>query len=85
MPWLWQAEKAHGTVEEKRMSDSKQSVPSCPYCGCIPHDNVGQCPNVKSIEYFADGRVKRVEKHAPQQHVHLSADDLWDISHPRRS
>jgi len=30
----------------------------CPYCGRI-HDGV--CPKVKSIEYYHDGAVRRVE------------------------
>jgi len=37
-------------------------VPECPYCGGIPHQHVGQCSAVKAIEYYEDGRIKRVEK-----------------------
>lgn len=36
--------------------------PKCPYCGCVPHQNVGQCPNVQKIEYYPDGTIKSVEK-----------------------
>lgn len=38
------------------------AAPSCPYCGNLPHANIGQCPNVKRIEYYPDGTVKSVEK-----------------------
>lgn len=40
-------------------------IPSCPYCGGLPHDHVEQCPNIKSVEYFPNGVIKRVEKHTP--------------------
>lgn len=32
----------------------------CPHCGNI---HSGQCSRVKAIEYYPDGRVKRVEYH----------------------
>lgn len=34
----------------------------CPYCGKAVHAHVGQCTAIKSIEYYEDGRIKRVEK-----------------------
>jgi hypothetical protein len=37
-------------------------TPTCPYCGCWPHEHLGQCPEVKAIEYFPNGTIKRVEK-----------------------
>ena len=40
-----------------------QPLPTCPYCGCIPHQGgVSQCPNVRRIEYYPDGTIKSVEK-----------------------
>lgn len=38
-------------------------VSPCPHCGMVGH--VGKCPLVSAIEYFPDGRVKRVEYHGP--------------------
>jgi hypothetical protein len=32
---------------------------SCQWCGCGPH--IGKCPEVKSLEYNADGTIKRIE------------------------
>jgi len=32
----------------------------CSYCGSY---HVGVCPRIKSIEYYANGTVKRVELH----------------------
>lgn len=37
-------------------------TPQCPYCGCWQHQNLGQCPNIKKIEYYPDGTIKSVEK-----------------------
>ena len=39
--------------------------PQCPFCGCWPHENIGQCPNVLKVEYYPDGMIKSVEKRAP--------------------
>ncbi len=33
----------------------------CPYCGLI---HTGTCPRIKSIEYYPNGIVKRVELHS---------------------
>jgi len=38
----------------------------CAYCGMT---HVGTCPRVKSMEYFPDGRVKRVEFHELRPHA----------------
>jgi hypothetical protein len=35
---------------------------TCPYCGCVPHHHVEQCPQVVKVEYYPDGRIKSVEK-----------------------
>ena len=35
---------------------------ACEYCGGNPHQPTA-CPEVKSIEFFPDGRIKRLEKH----------------------
>lgn len=37
-------------------------MPTCPYCGGVPHYHVEQCPAVFKIEYYPDGRIKSVEK-----------------------
>jgi len=37
-------------------------MPQCPYCGSLPHQNIGQCPNVLKVEYYPDGTIKSVEK-----------------------
>jgi hypothetical protein len=37
----------------------------CPHCASY---HSGRCPVVKAIEYFNDGRVKRVEYHDPMQY-----------------
>jgi hypothetical protein len=29
----------------------------CPYCGAVPHQHIGQCPNVKKVEYYPDGTI----------------------------
>jgi len=38
------------------------STPQCPYCGCVPHESLGQCSAIKRIEYYPDGSIKSVEK-----------------------
>ena len=38
------------------------AIESCPYCGFQPHDYITQCPSVKAIEYYEDGRIRRIEK-----------------------
>lgn len=45
---------------------------SCPYCG---NNHSGVCPRVKSIEYFPDGTIKKVDFKIPAdefapQHIH---------------
>lgn len=35
-------------------------VPSCPYCGAFMHIS-GMCPRIKSIEYYPDGSLRKVE------------------------
>lgn len=42
-------------------SDTVQ-LSTCRWCGCS-HD--GMCPRVKTIEYYRNGSVKRVEFHEP--------------------
>lgn len=37
----------------------------CPYCGSgIPHD--GLCPEIKAVDYYPDGTLKRVELLTPK-------------------
>lgn len=38
------------------------SFQTCAHCGLV-HILGGLCPTIKSIEYYPDGRVKRVEYH----------------------
>ena len=40
---------------------------ACRYCGHIHGD---LCPQVKALEYNADGSVRRVEFFAPVDHIH---------------
>lgn len=35
---------------------------TCPYCGSMPHEHLGQCPMILKIEYYPDGTIKSVEK-----------------------
>ena len=51
------------------MTTTAPKPESCPYCGCVPHDNIGQCPSVKEVEYFPDGQVKRVVKHSDSEYT----------------
>ena len=37
-------------------------VPQCPYCGCVPHQHIEQCPLVARVEYYPNGTIKSVEK-----------------------
>lgn len=37
-------------------------MPTCPYCGCVPHQHIEQCPQVVKVEYYPDGSIKSVEK-----------------------
>lgn len=39
---------------------------ACAHCG---NGHIGRCPLVKSIEYFEDGRIKRIEYHEPHQYT----------------
>lgn len=48
------------------MSTSGITTPSttiphqgCPYCAAISHS--GMCPRIKSIEYYPNGTIKKVE------------------------
>jgi hypothetical protein len=34
----------------------------CEHCGCI---HAGVCLRIKTIEYFENGKIKRVEYHSP--------------------
>jgi hypothetical protein len=38
----------------------------CQHCGFI-HDGV--CPRIKSIEYYENGMLKKVEYHAPYEPI----------------
>jgi hypothetical protein len=40
---------------------------ACPYCG---HFHGDLCPQVKAYEYDHEGRLKRVEFFAPNDHIH---------------
>lgn len=42
------------------MSRTAIPIPKCPYCGFLPHD-VRECSQVRAIEFYPDGTVKRVE------------------------
>lgn len=46
----------------------------CPYCSnsWIRVDHDGICPKVKSIEYYPDGTVKRVELRDESAHIQPS-------------
>lgn len=48
------------------MTETTAGVPfKCRYCdGFMPH-LLEQCPNVRAIEYYPDGTIKRVEKTQP--------------------
>jgi hypothetical protein len=37
----------------------------CQYCGNSPSHSAEMCPLVKSIEYYPNGNIKRVEKVQP--------------------
>ena len=37
------------------------AVPSCCYCGSQMSHAGFICPNIKSIEYYQDGSIKKVE------------------------
>ena len=43
-------------------SETAMSIPKCPYCGFWPHDSLEECPALKSIEYYPNGNIKKVEK-----------------------
>jgi len=48
---------------------AKIELYACPYCGHGIQHSVEACPRIKTIEYFADGRVKRVEKMTPADFI----------------
>ena len=41
----------------------------CGYCGCY---HQGICSRIKSIEYYPNGTMKKIEYHAPQYFVNLT-------------
>jgi hypothetical protein len=41
------------------------NMPHCPHCGPGVLHVGGPCPRVRAVEYYPDGRVKRVEYHDP--------------------
>ena len=43
----------------------------CKHCGVI-HET--RCPCIKSIEYFEDGTIKRIE--------YLTSADYWPVTYP---
>lgn len=45
------------------MIEQLQSLQSCCHCGMY---HIGMCPRVKSVEYYPDGTIKRVEYHAAE-------------------
>lgn len=45
------------------------------YCGHCGISHQGQCPRIKSIEYWPDGTVKRVEYHDSQDR---SLNQVWN-------
>ena len=53
------------------------------YCGLCGFWHSGQCSNVKVIEYFPDGRIKRIEFHSnqPQPLIHGGQPEaIWPLS-----
>lgn len=58
------------------MSTGFINIPGeCPYCSG-PSQKIfhgGACPKVKSIEYWPDGTIKKVEFRDPQQNTELDA------------
>lgn len=40
------------------ISTTNPPLDTCPHCG---NAHSGQCPRVKAIEYYPDGKIKRVE------------------------
>ena len=69
-PWVddrlsggsWEADEGIGETTSSTAGDSNYYwVTVCQYCGQSHHPEA--CPRVKSIEYYSDGRVKKVELH----------------------
>lgn len=54
------------------MSDFPGQLHYCGHCGMY---HQGQCPRIKSIEYWPDGTVKRVEYHDSQAR---SMNQVWN-------
>lgn len=48
------------TTDKGPASSGTVTVSSCQWCGMI-HLGSGICPDVKAIEYYPDGAIKRVE------------------------
>ena len=73
-PWVddrlsggsWLADEILGETISSTAGDSNHHwVTVCQYCGQSHHPEA--CPRVKSIEYYSDGRVKKVELHPPDE------------------
>jgi len=57
---------------------SGTNLSQCQHCG---NYHTGQCPRIKAIEYYPNGRVKRVELHGAIETMLLSESVLrreWD-------
>ena len=46
---------------------SLTSPRACQYCGDSLHTSPERCPIVEEVEYFADGRIRRVKKRSDGQ------------------
>jgi hypothetical protein len=49
-------------------------APACQWCGVI--HLTAKCPQVKAIEYHANGKIKRVEFHAGKPEVGANLRNL---------
>lgn len=48
---------------------------TCGYCGTWPSHGLSSCPAVKSVEFYPNGMVKKVEKFSLEERaVHLGGD-----------
>ena len=43
----------------------------CQHCGCY---HQGTCPRIKSIEYYLNGSIKKIEYHSPPYSVNIAID-----------
>lgn len=59
------------------MNSSSSAVPTtCQWCGGYHPDR--RCPEVKVIEYFNDGVIKRIEFYTPaDNHIPLQQPFVW--------